>query len=162
MASESVQIQSSEEATTRVPRLAVNAAQSVVTERGNVFETANLTGTNGSDVGSSTVTGHGKLDLTHARRVVFVGLEIVGTGKIGTVYRTDNDSDPYFARVQMSSDTDTIEFESNCTMVGRYHFRAPTTITEMILRLYDEAGEPFRSEGVATSVLLDFVQPVVQ
>lgn len=155
-----VAIASAEETTERVPRLTVLATQSVVTGRMHVFETDDLTTNDGQNVGSSTVTGHGKLDLTHARRVVFVGLEVVGTGKIGTVFRTDNDSDPYFARVQMSTETDSIEFDSNCTMVGRYHFRAPTTITEMVLRLYDEAGEPFRSEGVATSVLLDFVQPV--
>ena len=155
----SVEIQSAEATTDRVPRLTVLAAQTAIAGRGSIYETDDLSGT-GANVGSSTTIATGKLDLTHARRVVFVGLEIVGTGKIGTVYRTDNDMDPYFARVQMSTDTDSIEFDSNCTMVGRYHFRAPTTITEMILRLYDEAGNPFRSEGVATSVLLDFVQPV--
>lgn len=156
----STEIASAEATTDRVPRVSTLASQTAISGRTFVYETADLSG-NGANVGSSTVTGSGKLDLTHARRVVFIGLEIVGTGKIGTVYRTDNDSDPYFARVQMSTDTDSIEFDSNCTMVGRYHFRAPTTITEMILRLYDESGEPFRSEGVATSVLLDFVQPVV-
>ena len=124
-------------------------------QRGNIFETSL---NNTADIGASTFMGDSKLDLTINRRVVFIELEIPGVGPIGNIYHSKDHAKPFFARVQLQVDTDSIEFDSNSLMTGRYHFQNPQPVSEIIVRVYDENLEPFRSEGVFTSMLLDLIQ----
>ena len=89
---------------------------------------------------------------------MFIELDLPGVGPIGSIYHSKDHAKPFFARVQLQVDTDSIEFDSNSLMAGRYHFQNPQPVSEIIVRIYDENLQPFRSEGVFTSMLLDLIQ----
>ena len=125
-------------------------------QRGYVYETSPSNNTD--DIGASSFLADSKLDLTRNRRVVFIELDIPGVGPIGNIYHSKDHAKPFFARVQLQVDTDSIEFDSNSLMAGRYHFQNPQPVSEIIVRIYDENLQPFRSEGVFTSMLLDLIQ----
>ena len=82
---------------------------------GNMFETiaytTNQTVASMNKIGSSTVYASRKLDLTTNRRVVFIYLEAVGIGPLGNIWTT-NYTRPYFGRVQLESENDSIEMNS--------------------------------------------------
>lgn len=140
----------------RVPALTLTSAK-LVPHQSMIFETS--IGSSTTHIhGSPNIRGISKVDLTRLGRCVFLSLETPAQGRLGTIFVPGSDEErPFFARLQLDADRDALEMNHD-SAVGSHTFSSPVDITDVTLRVYDETGtRPLDTEGVFTSVLLEFV-----
>ena len=104
-------------------------------------------------VGCPHVIGTENVDLTRNGRVVFIELEAVGIGPIGDLHLAGSDR-TYFGRCQLDAGYLALTL-NNDSMVGEYEFDNFVKPREMVIRLYDEKGEPLKTMGTHNSFLLE-------
>ena len=104
-------------------------------------------------VGHPHVIGTENVDLTRNGRVAFIELEAVGIGPIGDLHLAGSDR-TYFGRCQLDAGYLALTL-NNDSVVGEYEFDNFVKPREMVIRLYDEKGEPLKTMGTHNSFLLE-------
>lgn len=104
-------------------------------------------------IGYPHVIGTENVDLTRNGRVVFIELEAVGIGPIGDLHLAGSDR-TYFGRCQLDAGYLALTL-NNDSVVGEYEFDNFVKPREMVIRLYDEKGEPLKTMGTHNSFLLE-------
>ena len=104
-------------------------------------------------IGCPHVIGTENVDLTRNGRVAFIELEAVGIGPIGDLHLAGSDR-TYFGRCQLDAGYLALTL-NNDSIVGEYEFDNFVKPREMVIRLYDEKGEPLKTMGTHNSFLLE-------
>lgn len=104
-------------------------------------------------IGHPHVIGTENVDLTRNGRVAFIELEAVGIGPIGDLHLAGSDR-TYFGRCQLDAGYLALTL-NNDSVVGEYEFDNFVKPREMVIRLYDEKGEPLKTMGTHNSFLLE-------
>lgn len=154
---------------TTVPRIGIGVGSSAGTNEGDgTITAANITNGIGKviwtrkdtattanvfNIGYPHVIGTENVDLTRNGRVVFIELEAVGIGPIGDLHLAGSDR-TYFGRCQLDAGYLALTL-NNDSMVGEYEFDNFVKPREMVIRLYDEKGEPLKTMGTHNSFLLE-------
>ena len=110
-----------------------------------------------------TVVADRKYDQSRDHRLVYLELEIGGQGPVGNVMVPTgaqlHDGRRYFARIQLPSGSNVVEFQSGDNVVGAEFFRRVAKVSRLTFRLYDERGALVDMEGVDYSMLLEILAP---
>ena len=105
------------------------------------------------NIGYPHVIGTENVDMTRNGRVAFIELEAVGIGPIGDLHLAGSDR-TYFGRCQLEAGYLALTL-NNDNIVGEYEFDNFVKPREMVIRLYDEKGEPLKTMGTHNSFLLE-------
>jgi len=105
-------------------------------------------------VGFPHVIASHNVDLTQNARVAFIELEAAGIGPVGDLHLAGSDR-LYFGRCQLAAGYLALTLNTSDNIVGEYEFENYVKPREMIIRLYDEKGEPLKTMGTHNSFLLE-------
>lgn len=106
------------------------------------------------NVGFPHVIATENVDLTQNARVAFIELEAVGIGPVGDLHLAGSDR-LYFGRCQLAAGYLALTLNTSDNIIGEYEFENFVKPREMIIRLYDETGEPLKTVGTHNSFLLE-------
>lgn len=126
-----------------------NGIGNVIWTRKNTVTTSNV-----YNVGCPHLIASENVDLTRNGRVVFIELEAVGIGPIGDLHLAGSDR-TYFGRCQLNAGYLALTLNTSDKILGEYEFDNFVKPREMVIRLYDEKGEPLKTMGTHNSFLLE-------
>jgi hypothetical protein len=112
---------------------------------------------------ATTVVADRKLDVSRGHRVVYLEVSVNGRTLASNVLafpdNQNSDERRYFARVQMPSNSDQVEFQTSSGMVGTGTFMRKVNVKELRFRLFDANHRPVELEGVDYSMLFEVYTP---
>jgi hypothetical protein len=126
---------------------------------GKIIETYRYRFTNNErfifHIGKPDIMSTNNIDMSRGMRVVFFELDVAGHGPVGNIFTTYSDR-RFLGRTQMAGGPLSVTLQDNQVKVGEYEFQHYVNPHRLTLRLYDENGRLYKTNGMHFSCLLKF------